>query len=74
MHPPHPPLNRHCVLDTGRCIFEILPTPSRVVAYNIAEVQITHCIASSLKDLWYGSIEWKKKQNLSMKWRIFSVE
>ena len=49
-------------------------TPSRVVAYNIAKQQNIRCIASSLKFLWYGSMEWNMKENFSMEWKIFSME
>ena len=28
------------------------------------------CIASSLKFLWYGSMEWNMKENFSMEWNI----
>ena len=46
----------------------IVGTPSRTVAYNIAKVQSNkiyiRCIASSLKFLWYGSMEWNMKKIL----------
>ena len=32
------------------------------------------CIASSLKFLWYGSMEWNMEENFSMEWNIFSME
>ena len=50
----------------------IVGAPSRTVAYNIAKVQSNkiyiRCIASSLKFLWYGSMEW------NMEWKIFGME
>ena len=46
-----------CIPDTGRYIFVLLRAPSRVVAYNVAKMQNIRCIASSLKVLWYGSME-----------------
>ena len=63
-----------CIQDTGSCIFVLLRAPSRVVAYKIAKVQNIHCIASSLKVLWYGSMEWNVEENFSMEWKIFSIE
>ena len=49
-----------------------------MVAYNIAKVQNIRCIASSLKVLWCGSIEWNMEENLSMEWnmewKIFTME
>ena len=45
---------------TGCYIFVLLRAPSRVVAYNVAKmqnIQNIRCIASSLKVLWYGSME-----------------
>ena len=59
-----------CIPDTS-CV---LRPPSPVVAYNIAKVQNIRCIASSLKVLWYGSIEWNMEENLSMEWKIFTME
>ena len=36
------------------------------------------CIASSLKVLWYGSMEWNMEENFgmewNMKWKILSME
>ena len=32
------------------------------------------CIASSLKFLWYGSMEWNMEKNFSMEWKIFGME
>ena len=36
------------------------------------------CIASILKILWYGSMEWNMEENFSMEWsvewKIFSME
>ena len=56
----------------------IVDAPSRAVAYNIAKVQsnkiYTRCIASSLKFLWYGSMEWNMEKNFSMEWKIFGME
>ena len=46
---------------------------SRAVGYNIAKMQsnkIIRCIASSLKFLWYGSME----ENFSTEWKIFGME
>ena len=37
----------------------IVGAPSRAVAYNIAKQQNIRCIASSLKFIWYGSMEWE---------------
>ena len=57
------------------------------VAYNIAKgakQQNILCIDSSLKFLWYGSMEWNMEENFSMewnmeenfsmKWKIFGME
>ena len=63
-----------CIPDTCRCIFVLFHAPLRVVAYNIAKVQNILCIASSLKILWYGSMEWNMEENFSMEWKIFSME
>ena len=58
----------------------IVGAPSRTVAYNIAKVQsnkINVCIASRLKFLWYGSMEWNMEENFSMEWNTeenFSME
>ena len=59
----------------------IIDAPSRAVAYNIAMMQsskILRCIASSLKFLCYGSMEWNVEENFSMErnmeWKIFSME
>ena len=49
-----------CIPDTGGCIFVLIRASSRVVAYNFAKIQDIRCIASSLKVLWYGNLEWKK--------------
>ena len=64
-----------CKADAGRFIFASLCAPLRVVACNIAMVQNTRCIASSLKVLWYGSTEWNVEENFSMEWKkIASIE
>ena len=52
----------------------MLRAPSLVVAYNIAKMQIMRRIASCLKVLWYGTMEWKMKENFSMESKIFSME
>ena len=52
----------------------IVDSPSQAVAYNIAKQQKIRCIASSLKFLWYGSMEWSMEENFSMEWKIFSME
>ena len=36
--------------------------------------QNIRCIASSLKFLWYGSIEWNMEENFCMEWKIFGME
>ena len=46
-----------CIPDTGCSIFVLLRALSQVVAYYIAKGQIIRWIASSLKVLWYGSME-----------------
>ena len=54
----------------------------KAVAYNIAKMQTKdtniHCIAPTLKFLWYGKLEWSAKENLSMEWntewKIFSMK
>ena len=58
----------------------IVGAPLRAVAYNTAKVQKQQnicCIASSLKFLWYGSMEWNMKKNFSvewnMEWKIFNI-
>ena len=60
----------NCIPDTGRCIFVLLRALTRVVAYYIVKVQNIPRIASGLKVLWYGSMEWNGK-NFSMEWKIF---
>ena len=56
----------------------IVGAPSRAVAYNIAKQQNIRCIASSLKFLWYGSMEWNMEENIrmewNMEWKIFGME
>ena len=56
----------------------VVGTPLRKVAYNIAKVQSNKiyidCIASSLKFLWYGSMEWNLEENFCMEWKIFGME
>ena len=55
----------------------IVGAPSRAVAYNSANQQIIRCIASTLKFLWYGSMEWNMEENFSMEWNMeenFSME
>ena len=51
---------------------------SRAAACNIAKVQSNkiylRCIASSLKFLCYGSMEWNVEENFSMEWKIFGME
>ena len=49
----------------------IVGAPSRVVAYKLqhykgATQQNIRCIASSLKFLWYESMEWNMEENFSM--------
>ena len=43
-----------------------------------AKQQNIRCIASSLKFLWYGSMEWNMEENFSMEWnmewKIFGME
>ena len=67
-----------CIPDTGRCIFVLIRASSRVVAYNFTKVQDIRCIASSLKVLWYGSMEWNMEEKFSMEWNMewksFSME
>ena len=68
-----------CIPDTGCCIWELfahlherlLTTLQRCKATNI------RCIASSLKFLWYGSMEWNMEENFGMEWNMeenFSME
>ena len=57
-----------CISDTGRCIFVTLSALPRLVAYNIAKVQIMRRVASGLKVLWYGSMEWNVEEYFSMEW------
>ena len=61
----------------------IVGAPSRAVAHSTAKLkganqQNIRCIASSLKFLWYGSMEWNMEENFSMErnmeWKIFSME
>ena len=67
----------------------IVGAPSRAVALNTAKLkgakqQNIRCIASSLKFLWYGSMEWNMEEsfsmewnmeeNFNMEWKIFSME
>ena len=54
----------------GVRIFVLLRASSRVVAYNVAKVQNISCIASSLKVLWYGSMEWNMEENFSVEWNV----
>ena len=67
-----------CIPDASFCIFALFGAPSRVVAYNIAKVQNIRCIASTLKVVRYGSIEWDKEESFSMEWnmewKIFDME
>ena len=63
-----------CIPDTGHCIFVMLRAFSRVVAYNIANVQIIRCAVSSLKDIRYRSLECNMDQNIIMERKIFSME
>ena len=67
-----------CIPDIGCCIFVLLHASLRVVAYNIANMQNIRCIASILKILWHGSMEWNMEENFSMEWnmewKIFSME
>ena len=63
-----------CISDTCHCILELLRTPSRVVAYNIANVQNIHWIAYSLKVLWYGSMEWNIEENFGRKLPVLNME
>ena len=67
-----------CTLDTCCCIFVLSRAPLRMVAYNTANVQNIRCIASSLKNFWYGSMEWNMEESFSMEWnmewKIFSME
>ena len=39
-----------------------------------AKQQNLRCIASSLKFLWYESMEWNMEENFSMEWKIFGME
>ena len=57
-----------CIPDACRCIFVLLHAPLRVVAFNIANMQNIRCIASILKILWYGSMEWNMEEIFSMEW------
>ena len=69
-----------CIPDTGCCIFVLLRAPPLVVAYSIANAkrQNIRCNVSSLKFLWYGSMEWNMEENFSMEWnmewKIFGME
>ena len=42
--------------------------------YKGAKQQNIRCIASSLKFVWYGSMEWNMEENFSMEWKIFGME
>ena len=68
-----------CIPDTGRCVLvllahlheRLLTTLQRCKPKNI------RCIASSLKFLWYGNMEWNMEENFSMEWNMeenFSME
>ena len=59
-----------CIPDMGVRIFVLFRASSRVVAYNVAKVQNISCIASSLKVLWYGSMEWNMEENFSVEWNV----
>ena len=69
-----------CIPDTGCCIFVLLGTPLRVVAYKLQHFKDENLrsIASSLNVFWHGSMEWNVKENFSMewntKWKIFHME
>ena len=39
-------------------------------AYNSAKQQNIRCIASALKFLLYGSMEWNMEENFSMEWNM----
>ena len=66
-----------CRPDTCCCIFVLLHAPFRVVAYQIAKVHNIRCIASSLKNFWYGSTKRNMEENFIMEWnkerKIFIV-
>ena len=65
-----------CIPDTDRGMLVLLT--------HHAKQQNICCIASSLKFLWYGSMEWNMEENFSMvwnmeenfsmKWKIFGME
>ena len=56
----------------------IVGAPSRAIAHSIAKQQNIRCIASRLKFLWYGSMEWNMEEHFSMEWnmewKIFGME
>ena len=66
--------------DTVRCILALLAqfTSGCLQHCKVVNQQNIRCIASSLKFLWYGSMEWKMEENFSiewnMEWKIFGME
>ena len=71
-----------CNMHSRLLHLSIVDAPSRAVAYNIAKMQLkqqnTRCMASTLKFLWYGRMEWNIEENFTMgwnmEWKIFSME
>ena len=61
-----------CIPDIGRCILVLfrLFTSGCLQHCKGAKQQNIRCIASSLKFLWYGSMEWNMEENFSMEWNM----
>ena len=63
-----------CIPDTGRCILVLL---AHLHERLLTIQHCKRCIASSLKFLWYGIMEWNMEENFSMEWNMeenFSME
>ena len=58
--------------ETGRCILALLAqfTSGCLQHCKGVKQQNIRCIASSLKFLWYGSMEWNMEENFSMEWNM----
>ena len=68
-----------CIPDTGRGILVLLAHLHEWLLTTLQRCQQQNicCIASSLKFLWFGSMEWNVEENFSMEWNMeenFSME
>ena len=69
-----------CIPDTGRGKLVLLAHLHKRLLTTLKRCKATNvrCIASSLKFLWYGSMEWNMEENFrmewNMEWKIFGME